>query len=139
MTLQQLVTDIALPVLAPIGFRLVAAEEPQVFDNAYCVLASEQLRVRVLRERGVVFMDIGPVSEPGLWFDSAVLMEFLGLSHDAGFHDANSTRVLTGAAAFLLRFHVELASAFSAHRLSQTKRELEAIKEERANRLFGNP
>ena len=59
----------------------------RVEEEAQRSLLESALRVRVLRERSIVVLDVGPASEPNTWFDSAVVMDYLGLSSDAGFHD----------------------------------------------------
>ena len=104
MPLEQLVREYLLRSLESLGYRIVESVESQHFDNAECVLASPPVRARIVRERSQFFLDVGPPSDPSLWYDSAVVMEFLGLSRDAGFHDSDTNRVLTGMATFLQSF-----------------------------------
>ena len=96
------------------------------------------MRIRVLRERGIVVLDVGPVTEPNTWFDSAVVMEYLGLSSDSGFHDRDARDVLRGAGAFVTSMWTELTTKFSPQELAHTKHELIVLREERAIRLFGD-
>lgn len=126
-----------LPTLAPLGFRIVSSEVWDSFDNANVVLESALLRIRVVRERSSLLADFGPVSEPNTWFDSTVVADYLGISHDAGFHGRDAHLVLRGLGAFVRSFHTELATAFDPACLRDTKRELEALKGRRAAEQFG--
>lgn len=135
--LLKLVNEELLPTLAPFGFRVVESEAAESFDNAYVVLEAPALRIRVLRERSIVVLDVGPTSEPNTWFDSAVLMDYLGLSPDGGFHDRDARGVLRGAGAFIVSMWNDLTAKFGRHQLAVTKKELSAVREQRAARLFG--
>jgi hypothetical protein len=135
--LLKLVGEELVPVLAPLGFRVVASEVADVFDNASVVLESPAFRIRVLRERSIVVLDLGPRAEPGTWFDSAVVMEYLGLSTEAGFHDRDARGVIHGVGLFIQSMWDELTTMFGPDRVEITKDELHALREERAARLFG--
>ena len=137
MPLEQLVREYLLRSLESLGYRIVESVESQHFDNAECVLASPPVRARIVRERSQFFLDVGPPSDPSLWYDSAVVMEFLGLSRDAGFHDSDTNRVLTGMATFLQSFQHELSAAFAAEGLAETKRQLDVLRAKRADTEFG--
>lgn len=134
--LLRLIETELLPRIAKRGFRVVQSEVTDSFDNASVILESPELRLRVLRERSQVFADVGPVAEPGTWFDSAVVMDYLGLSADAGFHDRDHHKVLQGIGAFVNAMWDDLRSRFAKEQLDRTKRELEELKEIRAARLF---
>lgn len=126
-----------LPLLAPLGFRVVASEVADVFDNASVVLEAPALRLRILRERSIVVLDVGPPSEPDTWFDSAVVMEYVGLSPDAGFHDSDAQGVLRGVGLFVRSMWEELTEMFKPESVPHTKQNLVMLREERAARLFG--
>jgi hypothetical protein len=135
--LLQLVESELLPALVPLGFQVTESDVADVFDNASVVLAAPPLRIRVVRERSIVVLDVGPPSEPGMWFDSAVVMDYLGLSSTAGFHDHDARNVLRGAGTFITSMWHELTTKFGPRNFATTKRELNALGEERASRLFG--
>ncbi|HET9986561.1 MAG TPA: hypothetical protein VFQ38_23490 [Longimicrobiales bacterium] len=135
--LHELVEKYLLPEVASKGMRVVHQEASTSFDNAFVVLQSDDLRVRVVRERGQVFADFGSAAEPGTWFDSAVVMEHLGLSESAGFHDRDAAKALRGLAKFLRALWDELAAEFSSAAFAATKRELIAVRERRDVRRFG--
>jgi hypothetical protein len=136
--LLNLVNEELMVALAPLDFRVVSSEVADVFDNATVVLEAPALRIRVLRERSIVVLDIGPAFEPNTWFDSAVVMDYLGLSTDAGFHDRDARGVLRGAGAFLTSMWKELTTKFERHQFTNTKKELSSLREDRALRLFGS-
>lgn len=135
--LLSLVKTHLLPAVAQHGMRVLSHEESGSFDNAFVVLQKGDVRVRVLRERSQVFVDFGSSAEPAVWFDSAVVMEYLGLSENAGWHGRDSTVVLRGLADFLRTFESELAARFSSGNFTATKRELTRVREDQAVRRFG--
>jgi hypothetical protein len=126
-----------IPALAPRGFDVVESATAESFDNAYVVLQAPELRIRIVRERSQVFADFGPTSEPNTWFDSAVIIDHLGLSSEGGFHDRDVQGVLHGVASFVAACWSTLTAMFNEQRLAATKNELEALKEKRAAKLFG--
>jgi hypothetical protein len=133
----QLVRVHLLSAIAPLGFEITETEAFDSFDNARVVLRSSELRVLVVRERGQILIDFGPPSEPATWFDSDIVLEHLGLSIDGSFSRENAQDALRGAAAFVLACRSELTRLFAEQHLATTKHELKALKERRADRLFG--
>ena len=135
--LAQLVRVHLLSAIAALGFEITETESFDSFDNARVVLRSNELRVLVVRERGQILIDFGPPSEPAIWFDSDIVLEHLGLSVDRSFSRENDVDALRGAAAFVLACRSELTRLFDGRHLATTKHELKALKERRAERLFG--
>lgn len=125
-----------LPLLLPLGFEVVRSEESDSFDNASTVLQSSDFRIRVIRERGISFADFGPLAEPETWFDSAVVLDYLGLSESAGFHERDLSAMLRGLGGFIIAFVGDLRTLFQDQDLAQRKSALIALKEARAARLF---
>lgn len=136
-TLEQVVESELLPQLAPLGFQVVAGEAAPHFDNASVVLEGSGLRLQILRERGVVSLDVAPAFSPNAWIDSAVLMDYLGLSQQAGIHGTDVSSALAGIGRFVHSMLSELRAVFSEHRWDTSRRELEELKQSRAERLFG--
>jgi hypothetical protein len=135
--LLNLVNAELLPSLTGLGFRVVSNEAADVFDNAEVVLTAPALRIRVLRERSILVLDVGSISEPNTWFDSSVVMEYLGLSADARFHDQHARAVLQGVGIFITSMWHELTETFSPQVFTTAKNDLLALREERASRRFG--
>jgi hypothetical protein len=52
------------------GFKVVYAEYSyRHFGNSSAYLRSDRLRVRFIRDRGQYFVDLGPLAEPGAWYN----------------------------------------------------------------------
>ena len=135
--LLQLVTSELLPRLSGMGLVVRAQEQGADFDNALVVLESGELRVQVLRERSQLFLDIGSKAQPTCWFDSAVVIDYLGLGDDTGFHGQDPKKFVSGAASFLKTFEPELRQTFSRTEFDTTKAELSALRDARAGRRLG--
>jgi hypothetical protein len=58
--LLDLVNTELLPRIAPLGFKVVETDVSESFDNAAVTLQGPAFRVRVVRERSIVFVDLGP-------------------------------------------------------------------------------
>jgi hypothetical protein len=136
--LLELVHRELLPTLAPLGFKLVQSDVTDSFDNASVMVEGPDLRIRIVRERSQLFADFGPLAEPNTWYDSAVVIDYLGLSGEAGFHGRNVAETLHGVAAFVSACHRELERKFDLSNIAATKRGLERLKEVRAAKLFGS-
>ena len=124
-------------VTVTVGHASATQVHNGAFDNSYFVLEAPNLRVRVLRERSVVVVGFGPTSEPGTWFDSSIVMDYLGSSSHGGFHDTDARCVLQAAATFISSMWAELTATFGPQQLVTTKREMRALAEERAAKMFG--
>jgi hypothetical protein len=135
--LLQLVTTHLLSRIERLGFEVEKSQTFDIFDNARVVLRGPSVRMLVVRERGQILVAFGPPSEPATWFDSDTVVEYLGLSVDHSFSLTNASDALRGAGAFAGACNAELSRMFDDQHLEGTKRELKALKERRAERLFG--
>jgi hypothetical protein len=59
------------------GFSVVSKKLYDSFDNAIIVLQSKECRIRVIRERGLVLLDVAPVSSPEETYGLATLIAYL--------------------------------------------------------------
>lgn len=137
MTFLDLVNTELLPATAPLGFAVVQSHVADSFDNATVELEGPALRLRAFRERGQVFVDIGPKSEPETWFDSDLVLEYLGLMSSTSHRSREASSALRGAAALVTSFHAELCRLVEPQELLVTKRAISALGERRAEKLFG--
>ena len=126
-----------LPLLSSLHLKVIDHSESTSFDNASVTLEGGDLRVRIVRERSQVFVDLGPVWDPQTSFDSAVVMDYLGLSDDAGFHDRDAGAVMQGLGSFLRSFSGELSEKFSRADFAVTKAELTTLRNARAAARLG--
>jgi hypothetical protein len=136
-SLLALVHECLMPALAPPGFMVAHSDTGRSFDDAMVTLAARDLRVRIVRDRNQLFADFGPVAEPNSWFESAVILDYLGLSAEADFHDRDARAVLRDIGSFVNTFRPELAAMFSSARLAKTTDALTRLKKVRAEMRFG--
>jgi hypothetical protein len=137
MTFLDLLQAELLPAISPVGFVVVRNECFDSFDNAVVELHAPALRLRVVRERSQVFVDIGPASEPGTWVDSDLVLEHLGLMSSTSHRSREASPVLRGIAALVVSNLAELSMLFDPQHLAATKRAIEVLGEQRAVKLFG--
>jgi len=128
--------DLMLDTHPGFGFRVVQHERSASFGNEEIVIQSERLRLRFVRDRGTVFVDFGSNSEPQAWFDSDVVIAFLELSREGGFHSRDPSEVVNGITSLLQSCSKELYGFFSEANFATSKRRLEALRDARAAKLF---
>ena len=131
------VEALLLPLVSSLHLRIVDHSESDSLDNATVTLQAGNVRVRILRERSQVFLDLGSASAPHTWFDSAVVMDHLGLSDDAGFHDRGSNDLFEGIGSFLRSFWGELTVRFDPANFTATNSALGALRDARAASRLG--
>jgi len=120
-----------------LGFKIITDRASDAFGDALAVAQSGDVRIRVVRDRGQVFVDIGSAAEPDVWFDSAVVMDALGLSKSGGFGSRDVESVVTGLLGFLKSVWPELTAMFDVRHFAATKRRLSQLQEERAAKRWG--
>jgi hypothetical protein len=126
-----------LPLVPSLHLTVLEHSESDSFDNATVTLQAGHVRVRILRERSQVFVDLGSGFAPQTWFDSAVVMDHLGLSDEAGFHDRGSTVLFEGIGSFLRSFWGELTAAFDPANFAATDSALRSLRDARAASRLG--
>jgi len=132
VTFLDLVNAELVPAIAPLGFAIMQSHVADSFDNASVELEGPALRLRAFRERGDVFVDIGPASEPGQWLDSDLMLEHLGLMSSTSDRNREASAALRGAAAWVTMFHAELSELLDAQHLPATKRAIGELGELRS-------
>ena len=126
-----------LPDVSELGFQLVAQDQSDSFDNATVTLEAGDVCVRIVRERSQVFVDFGSVAKPGLWFDSTVVFDFLGIARDGGFHSTDTTAVLRGLSSLLRAFWPEIKSRFGRDTFARTESALTTLRNAKAAERLG--
>ena len=121
------------------GFRLADDTRRDSFGDAIVDFESATLRVRVLRDRGQVFVDVSPADGPPAWFDLPLLVKYLG-DPDAASHLVASGQRDTQEAGDLLRAHYsEIEGLLGSSRSADVVRRLTSLRLARADRRFGGP
>jgi len=120
---------------AEYGFQLVAFEASESFDNGLLEFRADSCRLRVMRERGQIFVDMAHLK--GAWFDLPGILEFLS-------HMPLLDRLLAGGqtdprqVAGVLRQSFERAAAlFTDSEAVATALGLEELREKRDRQRFG--
>lgn len=136
-SLLKLVDTNLMSRLTPLNYRVVEHEEGQSFDNALVVVDSPAFRMRVIRERGQLFVDFGSLAEPSSWYDSSVVMGALGLRGGDGWHSTNADTVFSELADFVIANEGRLAGLFEPSRFAESKGKLVAVREQQSADRWG--
>ena len=130
LDLRQAVKEELVPQASPLQLRIVAHMKSRSFGDELVDLRTGDLLLRVLRDRGRLFAEFGSSSQPGVWFDSSVVLEYLGLSATYSFHDEDLTHSLRGIGLFLRTMKDELKGLFSIDTFPQLRPILETIQKQ---------
>ena len=71
-----------LPILRSFGYKVSHNLESDSFDNAVVELTSEPLKIRFIRERGQVFLDVASTAPAAEWYDLDLVTRALGRPRD---------------------------------------------------------
>ena len=119
------------------GFREAAEKyDAQHFGNVLIDLESQDLRLRLTRDRGQYFIDISTPAE-NEWFDTHTVLTFLGASAeadalaDAGWPSPHRVAELVN------NYFESIVAAFDEQRYAKTTEALHAIERQRAKDRFG--
>ena len=126
---------------------------PESYGNSIVVLESDHCRIRVLLERGQVFLEVGPVSAPvdwltsapDLWFDLTMLTSFVCSGADRweyalpedGFTDEFTESELRRLASILERYYSQICELFSDEVFDQKQEELVQFEKLQAANTWG--
>ena len=135
--LLEAVNVLLLPQVDRLGLQIADHQEGGSFDNATVTLTGLNVRVRVYRERGIIHMEVASTHSPHAWMDSAVLMEYLGLSREGGFHGTSLSVVMEGIGSFLNASWDELNRVFGQSSFRETNRALDSVRAEQSVRRWG--
>jgi hypothetical protein len=137
-SLVSLVDKHLLSRLGPLGYRRVADEKFDSFDDAIVVMERSPLRIRVLRDRGQIFVDFGSVAELTVWFDSHVVMEALSLRERTGWNSTNAKAVLADLAGFVVAYDSQLNAMFESATFKESKARLVGVREKQSVERWGS-
>lgn len=121
------------------GFRLADETRSDSFGDAIVDFESATLRVRVLRDRGQVFVDISPADGTPAWFDLPLLLSHLGERDAAKVLIAGGQRDAQEAADLLRAHYSEVEAMLGSSRSGDVVRRLTELRLARADRRFGGP
>jgi hypothetical protein len=114
--------------------------DESAFGNAVVELETEKLRVRVVRDRSVVTVDLAPLGY-GDWFDEEVVLQSVGANVEAKSLNDVMQRGLKGAAMVIAPNVDAIVRRFDKKNWLTTEAELNERRERRgkefAERVFG--
>ncbi len=119
------------------GFRLAGDEVGESSGDALVDFESPTLRVRVLRDRGQVFLDVAPAGDPPTWFDLPLLLGFLGEQEAADTLLAGGQRDVHEVAGLLRAYYDGIERTLGASRSPDVVRRLTQLRLARADQRFG--
>lgn len=115
-------------------YRFVDSKVPPSFGrDAFLVLASDRLRLRFVRDRAQLFLDLQGAKQANKdeWYSIDLIRRLIT-------EDRLASAELDGAYAAFLRAHLEeVEGLFSEERLPETRRSLQQLARQRARDLFG--
>ena len=109
--------------------------DPRSFGNAVVVLEGDAVRVKVVRDRDQLFVDLAPRGF-GEWFDESVVLQLVGAEETARELAAAEWRELRPSADAIRLGFASVVERFQPERWAQTRVELKALQERRARELF---
>ncbi len=133
-----------LEEIEPFFFHLIKAFDfekedersyPASFGNEVLVLKSRDFRVRFVRDRGDIYVDVGPVSEPSEWHLLEDVLEFVTKQGIRAKHDAGLG--LQELAAALKANYADLQKFLDQAYYVENKKAFEQFQQVKAEQMFG--
>lgn len=99
---------------------------PRAFGNTILLIETKGLRLRVVRDRGTVRLDVAPLHEPNEWVDSAFALA--ALESESVESEISLDSAITSIARHLDPKFQPLQDAFAPNRYSATEQRIEQIR-----------
>ena len=131
------VDRILAPVLTRLGFRAVFDQQGRAFGDELVEFASDDVRLRIVRDRGQVFADFGSPADVRRFFDAGVVMEHFDPAASWSLQHDTVAESLRAIGRFVEAVGAELRSTYSPDRYRASLKRLDAIERGRADRRFG--
>lgn len=118
------------------GFAVVDEARSQAgFGNAYVILQNNDMRVRLVKDRSQLFLDIGPLSDPNTWWDMSLVRRLVGAEDRAAPPPPAVDRIVEDGG-FIHAHYTHLKRLLQSDVLSETSRAMKALARERAQQMF---
>lgn len=101
--------------------------DPDAFGNAAVELAGEQLRVRIVRDRSQILVELAPLGHDE-WFDEQVVLESVGAVPD-------TKLTLDSSASAIGRHFTAIVRSFDSANWESTRKELTARRDRRGEKF----
>lgn len=124
--LRQEMTEKLPWLFADLQFRVVGdSYDPRTFGDCLVTLESDVIRLRFVKDRGQILIELRPLSEPSRWWNAVYILEAIRGERPVPHFD------LEGAASMLRDNFPALVSALGPGSLEETRREIERHGKER--------
>jgi len=114
--------------------------DPIAFGNSFTVLKNDELRFRIIRDRGQIFGEIAPPFDPDNWSDLDEVLRTMGFEPERAIRKwelEEEREELDNLCHLVVVNYEHLVSMFSKSNFQATKHTLENLQNIRAKRLFG--
>jgi len=120
-------------------FRVTDQRYDSSFGNGFVLFESNQMMVRVVRDRGRFRFEVAARQERDRWFDVEIVMSHLGLPSEV---EATTTQpdvstLLRNWVVLFVENCGAIAELFSPEEFPSTRPNLEKLEWDRARRVFG--
>ncbi len=112
------------------GFYQVEAYNSASFGDSLAVLASDNFRIRFIRDRGQIFIDIGSVVKPDEWFDLSLVKALIEGNL------ADGAEAIQDLAVFLRNNYSAVKDLFEEKKFIETEKALRELEKLRAQNMF---
>ncbi len=126
------------------GFSVIHEEVFPSFDNAEVVFQSQDCRIRVLRERGEIYVDASPLPPIDYWVDLASIVKFLTqgteswqYEHIGGDYESRIEWQLVRVAEKLRPYIMQVCELFRKEVFERKRSELEEFKQQQFIKKWG--
>jgi hypothetical protein len=111
------------------GFEVVETHDADSFGDSCAVVASDDLRLRFILDKGHLSVDVGSAVKPATWYDMDLVKSLI---------EGNATggETLDDRASFLEKNYSEVCRLFEEGNVDTTEKALKRLKKERAEQLF---
>ena len=133
----ELVGSILTPALAEVGLLVTDTRAGDSFGDAYAVFDGQDFRVRVIRDRGQVFVDIASATEATNWFNLPIVAAVLGFEASNEAPGIDDETKLSWIATLVRSQAKNLEAAFTPAHYKRTKQRLEEAEERSKVMRFG--
>ena len=115
---------------------LSSTYDAKAFGNAVVELAGDHLRIRVVRDRSQLLVDLSPPHRFD-WFDLHIVLHFVGADDEAETLAHGEWRELAASADAIDRHFARIVAAFHPSNWPHAQDVLRLLQERRAKQLFG--
>jgi hypothetical protein len=112
------------------GCSLSETYDSSSFGDSLAILACDDFRIRFIRDRGQIFVDIGPASKNDEWYDLNLVRATILRS------PSDEVASIENLAIFLRDNYFAVKDLFEGKNVRETEKALEELQQLRAQKMF---